>query len=191
MQIGKFRINLPPQKSEKIKTYNEKQVIVGIRPEDFKLTGDYIPGTSIQTTVEVVEPIGNETYVNVNTGDFTMIVAVGRKPKSLLTARFSSNQSSRIFTFSILKTKKHFKVKVICEKEKTNPACLFSRLLCCTRGRIHKVCSLCRALKMKKDPSQLWYILIRKAPKRKAVLLGALVFGLKALRSLRPVRLDF
>lgn len=58
---------------------NEKRVVVSIRPEDFNLAGGHIPGNSIETIVEVVEPIGNETNVNVNTGDFTLIAAVGRK----------------------------------------------------------------------------------------------------------------
>ena len=79
LQAGNIRLNLPPEKIEKIKAYNEKRVIVGIRPEDFRLAAEHIPGNSIETIVEVVEPIGNKTYVNVKTDDFTLVVVVGRK----------------------------------------------------------------------------------------------------------------
>ena len=52
---------------------------MGIRPEDFKQAAKHSPGKNIPVTVEVVEPIGNETYVNVTTGDLSLTAAVGRR----------------------------------------------------------------------------------------------------------------
>ena len=54
-------------------------MIVGIRPEDLKTTPDHVDGKTIQGTVEVIEPIGNETYVELNSGSFNLFAAVGRK----------------------------------------------------------------------------------------------------------------
>jgi multiple sugar transport system ATP-binding protein len=81
LQVGEVRIDLPPEKSKQLADYKHKQIVVGIRPEDFKVTGEHSPGKTIQGTVEVVEPIGNETYVDFNAGSFSLITAVGRKSK--------------------------------------------------------------------------------------------------------------
>jgi multiple sugar transport system ATP-binding protein len=56
--------------------------------QDLIPAAKHIDGQTIQGTVEVVEPIGNETYVDVNAGKFNLIAAVGRgsqiKPHSTL-----------------------------------------------------------------------------------------------------------
>jgi multiple sugar transport system ATP-binding protein len=79
LQAGSVRLDLPSEKAKHIEMYTEEKVIVGIRPEDLRQTREHVQGRTIQATVEVVEPIGNETYVDVNTGDFALIAAVGRK----------------------------------------------------------------------------------------------------------------
>ena len=88
LQAGDFTLELPPEKAKHFKDYTEQKVIVGIRPEDFKRAAEHQPGKTISATVEVVEPIGNETYVNVAAGDVTLTAAVGRrtevKPHSTL-----------------------------------------------------------------------------------------------------------
>ncbi|UCD77313.1 MAG: ABC transporter ATP-binding protein [Desulfobacterales bacterium] len=81
LQTGEVRIDLPPENSKQLADYKPKQIIVGIRPEDLKVTAEHQPGKTIQGEVEVIEPIGNETYVVLNTGSFTLIAAVGRKTK--------------------------------------------------------------------------------------------------------------
>ncbi len=79
LQAGDVRLELPPEKSSRLAGYKEETVIVGIRPEDLKPAPDHVDGKTIRCTVEVVEPIGNETYVDVNAGSFNLIAAVGRK----------------------------------------------------------------------------------------------------------------
>ncbi len=81
LQAGDVRIDLPSEKSKQLADYKEKSVIVGIRPEDLKPTPEHVDGKTIQGTVEVVEPIGNETYVDLNAGNFNLIAAVGRKSR--------------------------------------------------------------------------------------------------------------
>ncbi len=79
LQTGDVRLDLPADISRKIADYSHKQIAVGIRPEDLPVAADHLPGQTIQGTVEVVEPIGNETYVALNAGGFNLIAAVGRK----------------------------------------------------------------------------------------------------------------
>jgi len=79
LQSGEVRIDLPAEISQQLAGYTHKQIAVGIRPEDLTVAADHAPGQTIQSTVEVVEPVGNETYVALNAGKFTLIAAVGRK----------------------------------------------------------------------------------------------------------------
>jgi len=79
LRAGNFTLDLPPEKAKHFQDYTEQKVIVGIRPEDFKQAAEHRPGKTIPATVEVVEPIGNETYVNVAAGNVTLTAAVGRR----------------------------------------------------------------------------------------------------------------
>ncbi len=79
LRAGDFSLNLPPEMAKHFRDYTEQKVTVGIRPEDFKQVAEHRPGETISATVEVVEPIGNETYVNVAAGNVTLTAAVGRR----------------------------------------------------------------------------------------------------------------
>ena len=79
LQTGSFKIDLPLEKTNLINEYGEKKVVVGIRPEDLVMVEDDVSGKAIQFTVDVVEPIGSETYVVGNAGDIPLIAGVGRK----------------------------------------------------------------------------------------------------------------
>ena len=88
LQAGNFTLILPPEQANRIKGYNESKLIVGIRPEDFKSTAEPVSGRTISLRIEVIEPIGNETYVNAVAGDVQLTAAVGRrtdvKPRSAI-----------------------------------------------------------------------------------------------------------
>jgi multiple sugar transport system ATP-binding protein len=88
LRAGDFTLDLPPDMAKYFQDYTEQKVVVGIRPEDFKQADEHSPGETISATIEVVEPIGNETYVNVAAGNVTLTAAVGRrsevKPHSTL-----------------------------------------------------------------------------------------------------------
>ena len=79
LETTRFKIDLPPEKARLIKGYRQKRVIVGIRPEDLLEARDHVPGKTIPATVEVVEPIGSETYVNVNAEGIPLVAGLGRK----------------------------------------------------------------------------------------------------------------
>ena len=79
LQTDSFSIDLPSEKAAVLKGYPEKKVIVGIRPEDFLKAEKHVPGKTIQSTVEVVEPIGSEIYLNVSAGECALTASVDRK----------------------------------------------------------------------------------------------------------------
>jgi len=79
LQSGEVRIDLTAKISQLLADYQHKQIAVGLRPEDLIVAAEHAPGKTIQGTVEVVEPVGNETYVALNAVSFSLIVAVGRK----------------------------------------------------------------------------------------------------------------
>ena len=81
LQAGGVRIDLPAETSKLLADYTQDQIVAGIRPEDLIVATEHTPGKTIQGTVEVVEPIGNETYVDFNAGSFSLIAAVGRKAR--------------------------------------------------------------------------------------------------------------
>ncbi len=81
LQTDSFKIDLPPEKAGLTGEYSEKKVIVGIRPEDLLEATEHVPGKTIQTTVEVVEPIGSEIYLNVAAGEVPLTASVDRKAR--------------------------------------------------------------------------------------------------------------
>ena len=70
---GTFKMFVDGRYAEPLKPYVGKQVTFGIRPEDLKYDMSAAEGTFIPTTAEVVEPLGAETHVYVNTGKHQMI----------------------------------------------------------------------------------------------------------------------
>jgi multiple sugar transport system ATP-binding protein len=72
------RIDLPPKAAGRLRGSPGRRVIVGIRPEDLPMAPAHVPGRTIQATVEVVEPVGSETYVDANADGLSLIAGVGR-----------------------------------------------------------------------------------------------------------------
>jgi multiple sugar transport system ATP-binding protein len=79
LQTDSFSIDLPSEKAGVLKGYPEKKVVVGIRPEDLLRAEKHVPGRTFQSTVEVVEPIGSEIYLNVSAGECALTASVDRK----------------------------------------------------------------------------------------------------------------
>ncbi len=71
-----MNLKIPQDKAKLIKKYIDKEVILGIRPEDIDDTmskKDYEPGTNFNAHVWVVEPLGSEKLAHIKSGDNTMI----------------------------------------------------------------------------------------------------------------------
>ena len=68
-----IKLRVPRDKVEKMRDYNRKRVILGIRPEDLPEAACALPGETIEAVVEVLEPLGSEVYLNVNVGERSLI----------------------------------------------------------------------------------------------------------------------
>jgi multiple sugar transport system ATP-binding protein len=67
-------VGMSPAAASAMSTWPEGGVTVGIRPEDVRLASDAPPTYTLHLTgvVDVVEPLGSETYVTVNVGGETI-----------------------------------------------------------------------------------------------------------------------
>jgi len=79
LDTGAFRVATPADRVEKLKSYDGKPLMLGIRPEDIHDRA-YVPSgiTSCNITglTDVVEPMGSEIYLNVLVGDQPFVARV-------------------------------------------------------------------------------------------------------------------
>jgi len=81
---GSFTVKLKDDMREKLEPYLEKDIIFGIRPEDIhdKLFVQYAsPEDTISAICEVIEPMGAEVFLYLNTGKHSFIARVGGHDK--------------------------------------------------------------------------------------------------------------
>jgi multiple sugar transport system ATP-binding protein len=72
-----FGIELPQEFAPRLAPYIDKEVTIGIRPEDLRLAnGSDAAGLCFDATVEVVEKLGSEILLDLQVGDQTMVAAV-------------------------------------------------------------------------------------------------------------------
>ncbi len=71
LDFGDFSLNVPEDIYEKIKDYEGKDLIFGIRPEDIldSLFVDDPNAERVDAYVEVVEPVGSEIYAHLSIGE--------------------------------------------------------------------------------------------------------------------------
>ncbi len=77
---GKFQVKIVEDMIPKISPYEGREIIFGIRAEDIydKLfVSQASPDNTIQAVCEVVEPMGSEVYLYLNTGRHNFIARVG------------------------------------------------------------------------------------------------------------------
>ncbi len=73
---GDFKLAIPEEQARVLKNYIGKQVVFGIRPEDLDYLEAEKKGLSIKANVGVIEPLGAEIHVYVNTNKHQMIARV-------------------------------------------------------------------------------------------------------------------
>ena len=81
---GKFRVKVIDDMIKPLMSYIDKEVIFGIRPEDIydKLFVSEAPQeNTIKAICEVVEPMGSEAYLYLNTGKNSLVARVGGHDK--------------------------------------------------------------------------------------------------------------
>jgi multiple sugar transport system ATP-binding protein len=77
-----IKLRLLPQHYAKIASYRDKEVILGIRPEDIYdkiFAQDARPEFTITATVDVVEPMGSEIYLYLNVGNNSFVARVSNQ----------------------------------------------------------------------------------------------------------------
>ncbi len=76
-KAGSLEVPVPPATAKKLKTRDRNEIILGVRPEHLALAENAKPkrGSKAQpVTVDVVEPIGNETLIYLRDGDIPLCV---------------------------------------------------------------------------------------------------------------------
>ena len=86
-QAKGFKLIIPEDKAAKLKSYPEKRVIFGIRPEDLPEAPCSAPGKTFDVVVEVLEPLGSEVFLDVKAGDQSLIARAGPSTKAKPHAR--------------------------------------------------------------------------------------------------------
>jgi len=77
---GQIRVKIVEEMNEKLRPYNGKEIIFGIRSEDIydKLfVSEAPPENIVKATCEVVEPMGSEVYLYLRTARNSFIAKVG------------------------------------------------------------------------------------------------------------------
>jgi multiple sugar transport system ATP-binding protein len=69
-------LNVPLQSTKPLAAYKEKEVILGIRPEDFTMGEGRELGNLVTATVEVIQPVGCQIYLDIGIGDQNLIASV-------------------------------------------------------------------------------------------------------------------
>jgi len=75
VDTGAFRLSVPESKAQAVRSYQGKEVLAGIRPEDIhdRSLVQNASGDSAAIDVEIVEHMGSELYVYFDTGRFPLI----------------------------------------------------------------------------------------------------------------------
>jgi multiple sugar transport system ATP-binding protein len=72
-----LRIRIPPAKTEALRRHSGSKIVLGIRPEALRVASGADPADStFDTTVEVVEPLGNEILLDVRAGANLIVARV-------------------------------------------------------------------------------------------------------------------
>ncbi|MGH7452406.1 MAG: ABC transporter ATP-binding protein, partial [bacterium] len=84
---GRFKFRAPKKFESSLEKFKDREVVFGIRPEDFHLA-DSAAGVAeaaeLTAAVEVVEPMGNEIYLYLNTGSNSLVARVNARSESRL-----------------------------------------------------------------------------------------------------------
>jgi len=77
-ESGKFNLPLPPAVAGKVGTYVDKDIILGLRPEDIgsQMAEEDKSAPRIDAVVDVVEPMGSDTFVYMNMDGKTFVARV-------------------------------------------------------------------------------------------------------------------
>lgn len=90
---GTFRLKLPPEGSQVARPYAGKQVVFGVRPEDFhdrEFTPPGIRAEPMTAQVDVTELMGKEIYVYLLTGQKQFIAITDPRTRAHIGGSWTS-----------------------------------------------------------------------------------------------------
>jgi multiple sugar transport system ATP-binding protein len=73
---GNFKIQFTGRNEDLVRPYIDKELIFGVRPEDLQWAENASEGTYVPAKVTVVEPLGAEIHVYIDTGSHTIIARI-------------------------------------------------------------------------------------------------------------------
>jgi multiple sugar transport system ATP-binding protein len=87
LDCGAMRLPLGEDAGNALAAHIDRQIVIGIRPEDLRLLDAATASpTSLRAQLEVIEPVGNEIFLNLRSGDNELFV---RTPPQALPERGS------------------------------------------------------------------------------------------------------
>jgi multiple sugar transport system ATP-binding protein len=86
---GNFKLHVDSNVADSLKPYVGKEVVFGVRPEDLQYNMDAADDNCIKTNVQVIEPLGAEIHIYVDTGSH---VIIARTPPTI---QFSVGDEAR------------------------------------------------------------------------------------------------
>ena len=69
---GTIRLDTPPQ-MDALADWRDREVVLGVRPEDLRPLAADDPAAALQARLEVLEPVGNEVFLNLRHGDLPLV----------------------------------------------------------------------------------------------------------------------
>ncbi len=63
-----FRVGLPPKKARELEGFRSREVTFGVRPEDLRMVSSGQAENSFEATVEIVQPVGSDIFLDLNVG---------------------------------------------------------------------------------------------------------------------------
>ncbi|MFK2878295.1 ABC transporter ATP-binding protein [Rhodanobacter hydrolyticus] len=69
---GAIRLGTPPQ-ADALADWRDREVVLGLRPEDLHPLADDDPAAALEARLEVLEPVGNEVFLNLCYGDIALV----------------------------------------------------------------------------------------------------------------------
>ena len=70
-----------PEKTKALSSYRNKEVILGIRPDDLSAAGSMEESGAMKAGVVVVQPVGNQIYLDVKIGSHDLIASVNAQTR--------------------------------------------------------------------------------------------------------------
>jgi multiple sugar transport system ATP-binding protein len=76
ISVGEQYLTLSGKVADAISGFENREITVGLRPEDFVSRTDHVPGQTLQGTIDVVEHLGNEQLLYVKVANSVVLARV-------------------------------------------------------------------------------------------------------------------